>query len=812
MNAFANIVYELDFVGPKPKFNHKGKERFSSFCGSLVTISAIIITVLACRENLLHCIYSTNPKKVSRIIKQQLSSTKLKSNFTFAFSIKLPNVREQPDSPFFIRHAKDQNAIDKIRDGDDSPTNYETLQLRKCDSSVIKKFYNSSADISDSYFFYCLPEGFADKEIPLKSEYISELMELYLNRQSFESLFELDKTLDRVKIEYYYKEYYSGEQSELSLKRDTIHLFKNSIVKLNFLLQYSSLYTIGNSFIYQREENLQNELFSVIDKNPEIMSFGGMSTVDKKESLDKYSIFPFSIAFSYTWFKANYIIIYVSVDDIVSQLGGTIQIIFPVLSAVYSFFAEYFLRVSMMNSVFCFHYYKDDLNPNKKIKNDELRRKHIIDFDIAFSTINNRYNSNQKNEIELKETVTKLNKCGTMLKYNNTCYLNDEDLEDDQDNQYNQSTKALQIYRTKTGMKMSSLNKISNLKGSVFTIIEEKLEHKEKDKLASGAYESLVEGSKERVNKIIKTSEEAFDLNPSDPLLLETSPSIIDTKRNSRQPYYKEESLIPETRPKKISFFNFNKEKKIKKELVERFITLGELDNENEFPMVTQQAFQGQDKKNKVKSGRTIEENANEITDINDKEKGINDEGEQTDDNNSDDNNDYRNSEDNMFREDSNDTLIQQYIKEEKTVFNNFFKIIKKRQDYKIRCWDYFKSNFKQNCCGKFLCPPLTLKQKIVLTCDEMLQRKMNYESYMKMNYDMQLIKNMIIQKDLVEIACIPSLNLYSQDSIDFINLGFNSSTKFWKTGESLVKVLDSNFSTERADRKVWENYLSSCF
>jgi hypothetical protein len=82
----------------------------------------------------------------------------------------------------------------------------------------------------------------------------------------------------------------------------------------------------------------------------------------------------------------------------------------------------------------------------------------------------------------------------------------------------------------------------------------------------------------------------------------------------------------------------------------------------------------------------------------------------------------------------------------------------------------------------------------------------------MKMSYDIQLIKNMIITKDLVDIACIPSLNIYSNDSIDFIKLGFNSSTEFWLNESSLFKVLDSDFSNERASRKVWENYLNSCF
>lgn len=1195
--ALESLIMKIDFVGPKPKFNHLGSETYSSYMGVFITLVAVAITMISNRSTIEDCAYSTNPQQLSWVDSKIDDYVKMKGNFTLIFSITGNNSMIDSNYNYNLYESTERSSNLIKADISTSISDYENIiinnnlqespALSLLNSPFQIQYQNYSLDsnsstlvtsklsycnnsftdnITYSYdkentYFFCLPDQFFEDSIAINSNVLkTPYFKIFITKEDLLSTIQT-LNINYLEIKYYYYDFtFFDSLYSVDLDYKTITLFSNSLVKSSFVLQYTQLFIQGNGFIFKPSQKLFSDIFGITDFSVDTMYYYNVNSDNNSLSLN----------FLFTNYKKSNLVIYVSVDDVISCIGGTISVILFAFKVIYEFFAEYYLRVSMINSVFSFHYYNDDKKPEKKIKNDFSRRKYIRNFDRAFSLIsvnrkqdsNNLVNNFNKKYNDLNETEgdindnnkpyykksfniarntlnnineTTENEDSVIVNDNNNINgvfndlldhsvydarnsLNDEysgnisnsfgknvftNLEnyysnlnnhilntDSRDSPEQRTSKSYEYLGIATSNKDSkykqirkesenfhgSLDNIINTSGNivdnnlfnnlnnnrVFSFNDEyenfKSDRKESknsnkknnnmlnfnsrkskivvDNILNSKNIIINDDNKKKdeflmkhkfgVNECKEDSEfqsrkESNDIDvdegcineefsskhrymtgikinnseqiktnnklklkfiniPTLPKLrnsklnnaLETSPlrsgikqnnnlteenitgnsntsdlvhlqynqtgvnlntpnkkDILESSNNENNnntdnlikkdynkcltpnPIYHNHRKVNKHQSnktnksntnsnnstsnnankkkkgihkssdvsatsiinnRKISFFNFKRKEKSKyikrialfenllpKSYIEKKKTLQGMQDKCEKEQQLQQSIVNQTKNNDNNSNVFINLNSKSNNKLNflysfndvknsDRNSIINKRNSCINSNNiktkelytpllgvnintpdittpklvlkktniSDDSLDSTNINLNNKKTTSNNININQqqsklpiniFSNEDKEIFNKFFNILNKRQKTKIHCWDYFKASF-----FKLIWRPLTLKQRIVLNSDDLLQAKLNYESYMKMNYDIQMIKNMIINKDLVDIACIPSFNIYSNDSIEFANLGFNSSMKFWEHESSLFKILESDFATERASRKVWENYLNSCF
>ena len=101
------------------------------------------------------------------------------------------------------------------------------------------------------------------------------------------------------------------------------------------------------------------------------------------------------------------------------------------------------------------------------------------------------------------------------------------------------------------------------------------------------------------------------------------------------------------------------------------------------------------------------------------------------------------------------------------------------------------------------------LEDKILLKADKIIDKKLNIEAYINMCYDIQILKKMLIEKNLLDFISIPSYNIDNEESLINLNLFFDKKPTFCIDNE-IPNFINEDFINKRQNRKLWENYLNS--
>lgn len=132
---------------------------------------------------------------------------------------------------------------------------------------------------------------------------------------------------------------------------------------------------------------------------------------------------------------------------------------------------------------------------------------------------------------------------------------------------------------------------------------------------------------------------------------------------------------------------------------------------------------------------------------------------------------------------------------------------------YAFGCCQYFRAKWKKQIGLK----SLNLEEKILLTAESILEFKMSYEYLAKSLNEINSVKNLILDESLLPLIDVPSLNVRSATSINWLNnfleLSCNNSQQEFSSFRKIIGVFsESRLWRKEKVKKLFKNFSVSLF
>lgn len=446
-----NGIKNLDMHSNGLKINLNKNETQFHFIGLLFTIGVLAITILS-KINLIKD-YLNNSNPTLKQYNREINSDEY-SNFTFSDIVFILYKVDFINSKIIPIKQEEIEVLTIINQSFNlGNINYEYVGgLFRCSEKDLNDSGIKKEKFSSDYY----NSLFSEYSLCIKSASNTKSFSFNNNKNLAITLHNINTDADLIFTEIYIKEselVYNNYENPVITKWNLKSFYTTKGNTMHNIILKKNTYSFNNlSFIFESLRDTTSYY------NIDNISEGFFINTDKKNTTIHIRIFQSLI-------NSMIDVRYVTIDEIVSSIGGSFSVIFFIFHCIYSYFFDFLSKVDIVNSIFS---YENDQHISKKAKEIDLTfTKSLKDSskEIENNIVLNKQKINNSDSLVLKDSKD------TEHFYSKNVF--NTDVNDKKSSYYNKKLKIKndisEEFQINSKIEEKNKNDISYFEGFIFT-------------------------------------------------------------------------------------------------------------------------------------------------------------------------------------------------------------------------------------------------------------------------------------------------------------------------------------------------------